>query len=87
MAGAEKSHNAPVRPSVLPYETQTVGAGYKHQGVEVSLEEQRSHDPQASSSSQPAPAGNSMHDSAHEQVDISDDNEVEESEHDERKQD
>ena len=85
-AGAEESHDAPVRPSVLPNNTRTVGAVYKHQGVEVSLEEQRSHDPRASSSSQPIPTDNSMQDSAHGQIEEPVEDETEEGEQIERRQ-
>ena len=82
MAGANESHNAPVRPSVLPNDNHAMGVVYRHQGVEVRLDEQRSHDPQASSSSQPAPAttNNSVQDGVSEIIDNSGENNTEENE-------
>ena len=80
MAGAKESYNAPVRPSVLPNSDHVMGAVYRHQGVEVRLDEQRSHDPQASSSSQPAPTNNSVQDVVSEIIDNSGENNTEENE-------
>ena len=80
MAGAENSQDAPVRPSMLPNTTRTVGAVYKHQGVEIELGEQRSHDPNASSSSQSVPTDNSMQGSESELIENSGENAPEENE-------